>query len=78
MRIQAGAFQYGTVAEPLNLQGWQLVDELNRLLAGEAVSGYVVPVHLVTPENATRDGGSRMLFDPENGYRDVYRRIWKR
>ncbi|MEJ2454040.1 MAG: substrate-binding domain-containing protein [Candidatus Thiodiazotropha sp.] len=78
LRIQAGTFQYGTVAEPLNLQGWQLVDELNRLLSGWEVSGYVMPVHLVTPDNIGFDGGPRMLFDPDNGYREVYRRIWKR
>jgi ribose transport system substrate-binding protein len=78
LRIQAGIFQYGTVAEPLNLQGWQLVDELNRLLSGWEVSGYVMPVHLVTPANIGFDGGPRMLFDPDNGYREAYRRIWKR
>jgi ribose transport system substrate-binding protein len=77
-RIQAGVFQIATVAEPLNLQGWQLVDELNRLLAGRPVSGYVVPVHIVTSANAAYDGGSRLLYDPDNGYRDIYRRIWKR
>jgi ribose transport system substrate-binding protein len=78
LRIQAGTFQYGTVAEPLNLQGWQLVDELNRLMSGNPVSGYVMPVHLVTAENIAFDGGSRLLFDPDNGYREVYRRLWKR
>lgn len=78
LRIRAGTFQTATVAEPLNLQGWQLVDELNRLMAGEAVTGYVIPVHLVTAENIPYDGGSRMLYDPDNGYRDIYRHIWKR
>lgn len=78
MRIQAGIFQTGTVAEPLNLHGWQMVDELNRLLAGQQVSGYTVPVHLVTPANAAYDGGPRFQYDPDNGYRDVYRRIWRR
>ena len=78
MRIRAGAFQTGTVAEPLNLHGWQLVDELNRLLAQEPVSGYVAPVHLVTPANVMYDGGSRLQYDPDNGYRDSYRRIWRR
>ncbi len=78
MRIQAGAFQTGTVAEPLNVHGWQLVDELNRLLAGRPVSGHIVPVHLVTPENIAHDGGPRLQYDPDNGYRETYRRIWKR
>lgn len=39
LRIQAGAFQTSTVAEPLNLQGWQLVDEVNRLLTHHVVTG---------------------------------------
>ncbi len=42
-RIRAGQFQKVTVAEPLNLQGWQLVDELNRAFAGEQWSGYLSP-----------------------------------
>ena len=78
LRIRAGTFQTATVAEPLNLQGWQLVDETNRLLAGERVSGYVYPAHLVTADNVASDGGDRLHFDPANGYRDIYRRIWKR
>jgi ribose transport system substrate-binding protein len=77
MRIGAGAFQLGTVAEPLNLHGWQLVDELNRLLSQQPVSSYIVPVHLVTPENVAYDGGPGFQFDPDNGYREVYRRIWQ-
>lgn len=78
LRIRAETFQTGTVAEPLNLHGWQLVDELNRLLASQPVSGYVAPVHLVTAANIAFDGGPRLLYDPDNGYRDIYRRIWKR
>ncbi|MEP6874519.1 MAG: substrate-binding domain-containing protein [Burkholderiales bacterium] len=78
MRIRAGTYQTGTVAEPLNLQGWQVVDELNRLFAGQPVSGFVAPVHLVSGENVVSDGGSRFVYDPENGYRDIYRQIWKR
>lgn len=78
LRIQAKTYQSATVAEPLNQQGWQLVDELNRLFASQPVSGFVAPVHLVNAENISFDGGSRLQYDPENGYRDVYRRIWKR
>jgi ribose transport system substrate-binding protein len=78
MRIRAGAYQTGTVAEPLNMQGWQVVDELNRLFAGQPISGFVAPVHLVSGENVVSDGGSRFVYDPENGYRDIYLRIWKR
>jgi len=77
-RIRSGGLQGGTVPEPLNLQGWQLVDELNRLLAGQPISDYVAPVHLVTEENVRYDGGERGGYDPDNGYREIYRTIWGR
>lgn len=76
LRIEANVFQTGTVAEPLNLHGWQLLDELNRLFSGQAVTGYVHPVHLVTSENIKFDGGERQKYDPDNNYRSVYKQIW--
>ncbi len=78
LRIQAGIFQTCTVAEPLNVHGWQLVDELNRLMNNQPVSGYIIPVHLVTSKNVMHDRGPRFYYDPNNGYRDVYRHIWGR
>lgn len=75
-RIQQNYYQYGTVAEPLSIHGWQAVDEMNRALAGERDSGFVVPVHLFLPQNATEDGGATFTFDPANGYRDAYKKIW--
>ncbi len=77
-RIRAGQFQKVTVAEPLNLQGWQLVDELNRALAGEKWSGYLSPLHVVTADNVEFDGGPKNTFDPDNGYRDEYKKIWSK
>ena len=75
-RIRTGQYQAVTVAEPLNLQGWQLVDELNRAIQGEEWSGYTSPLHVVTADNISFDGGDNNLFDPGNGYRDEYARIW--
>jgi ribose transport system substrate-binding protein len=75
-RIRAGQFQKVTIAEPLNLQGWQLVDELNRAFAGEAWSGYLSPLHVVTSDNVEFDGGPKNSFDPDNGYRDEYTKLW--
>lgn len=75
-RIRAKQYQSVTVAEPLNLQGWQLVDELNRAFSGEAWSGYVSPLHVVTADNVEFDGGPKNTFDPDNGYRDEYKKIW--
>ena len=49
---------------------------MNRYFAGQAPSGYVTPVHLVTADNIEFDGGPNNIFDPDNGYRDQYRKIW--
>jgi ribose transport system substrate-binding protein len=75
-RISKKRYQIGTVAEPLRLHGWQAVDELNRSFAGQKDSGYSTPVHLVTSANIKFDGGQRNEFDPDNGYRNIYRKIW--
>jgi ribose transport system substrate-binding protein len=75
-RIRAGQYQSVTVAEPLNLQGWQLVDELNRAINGSEWSGYTSPLHVVTKDNISFDGGDKNIFDPGNGYRDEYAKIW--
>ena len=75
-RIQQNYYQYGTVAEPLAQHGWQVVDEMNRAFAGEAHSGFVAPVHLFIPNNVMSDGGDKFIYDPDNGYRDAYKKIW--
>jgi ribose transport system substrate-binding protein len=75
-RIRTKRFQAGTVPEPLNMQGWQIVDEMNRAFSKAAWSGYSPKVHLVTAENVGKDGGPKNEFDPDNGYRDQYKRIW--
>ena len=74
-RIRSGEYQAVTVAEPLNLQGWQLVDEMNRAVQGEACSGYITAPALVTEEGLKAMGDSNS-FDPQNGYRDAYSKIW--
>jgi ribose transport system substrate-binding protein len=65
------------VAEPLLQQGWQVVDEVNRLLSGQPPSRYFGRPRLFTASNLQVDGGPRLRFDPDNGYRDAYRRIWR-
>ncbi len=74
-RIRTGQYQSITVAEPLNLQGWQLVDELNRAIQGEACSGYVTAPAVVDSAGAKSMGDSNQ-FDPDNGYREAYAKIW--
>jgi ribose transport system substrate-binding protein len=75
-RVRQGQYQPATIPEPLNLHGWQAIDEMNRAFAGAPPSGYVTPVHLVTIDNIQFDGAPNNIFDPENGYRDQYRKIW--
>lgn len=75
-RIRAKQNQIATVPEPLQQQGWQLIDELNRAFAKQPWSGYVSGIHLVMPDNIAYDGGPKNIFDPDNGYRDQYRSIW--
>jgi ribose transport system substrate-binding protein len=75
-RIRASRYQAGTVPEPLNMQGWQVVDEMNRAFSKQPWSGYVPKVHLVTAANVGKDGGPNNLFDPDNGYRDRYKAVW--
>ena len=75
-RIRQGQYQIATVPEPLHLQGWDAMDELNRALAGDKPSGYVTKVHLVTKANIDADGGEDNAFDPGNHYRDHYKQIW--
>jgi len=73
-RIRTGQYQAVTVAEPLNLQGWQLVDELNRAVQGQPCSGYITAPALVTEDGLKANAGN--TFDPQNGYRDAYSKIW--
>jgi ribose transport system substrate-binding protein len=75
-RIRGDNYQFATVAEPLSLHGWQLIDEANRALAGMQWSGYVAPTHLVTKDNIGTNGGPNNVYDPDNGYRDIYKKIW--
>jgi len=75
-RIRDKHYQIATVAEPLHLHGWMCIDELNRAFAAEPPSGSVPPPHLFVASNLDHDGGPDNLYDPENGYKDIYRKIW--
>jgi ribose transport system substrate-binding protein len=71
-RIGAGQFQSATVPEPLREQGWQIVDEFNRAFNRQPASRYVAPIHVTDRSNIA----GMTEWDPQNGYRDVYRRMW--
>lgn len=75
-RIRTGQYQAATVAEPLSLQGWECIDELNRAFNGMKWSGFVPPVHLFIKADIGADGGPGNVYDPNNNYRAIYTKIW--
>ncbi|MBV8666178.1 MAG: substrate-binding domain-containing protein [Burkholderiaceae bacterium] len=77
-RIRAKKGQMGTVAEPLNLQAWQMIDEINRALAGEKPSGFAPAPYVVTLQNIAFYGGTNNAFEPSDGYQSAYKSIWGR
>ena len=75
-RLHSNILQIGTVPEPATMQGWQLVDELNRAFSKVGPSGFVQPTHFVSAENIAFDGGGKNIFEPENDYRNHYKKFW--
>ena len=52
------------------------IDDLNRAFAGQPPSGFVPRPHLFIASNLDRDGGQNNVYEPENGYKDIYKKIW--
>ena len=77
-RIREGVYQGATVAEPLLLHGWQIVDEFNRAFLLQKPSGYSAAVHLVTDANIDQVVNSAGIYDPPNEYRESYLDMWKK
>ncbi|GAB3468172.1 hypothetical protein GCM10027519_38710 [Kineococcus endophyticus] len=73
LRAAGQQFQAATIPEPLNQEGWQIVDEFNRAFAGQPDSGYVPAVHITDADNV----GSTTSWDPA-GYREAYATLWGR
>ncbi|MDN4641488.1 substrate-binding domain-containing protein [Agreia sp. PsM10] len=71
-RIRSVDYQSATVAEPLVLEAWQLIDETNRAFAGADPSTFVPAPGLITVKNVPTGD----VFDPDSGYRDVFTKVW--
>lgn len=73
-RIRSGASQQkASIAEPLSLQGWQSVDELNRAFSGRPSSGYTSKPLLLTTKSL-RDSSDQTKVEAEA--RKTYLSIW--
>lgn len=75
-RIHANNHQKATVAEPLLLQGWQIVDEINRAFDGQQWSGLFTESCVVSGANILSDVSIDEFYDPANKYRDFYLSYW--
>lgn len=71
-RIRSVDYQAATVAEPLILESWQLIDEVNRAFAKASPSTFVPAPGLITVKNVPTGD----VFDPASGYRDVFKKVW--
>jgi ribose transport system substrate-binding protein len=72
-RIRTQQYQAATVAEPLYLQAWQLVDAVNDTLADVKIPDFVAAPGLIDHSNVPTSGD---VFDPDSGYRQIYTSAW--
>ena len=75
-RIRSGEYQMVTVSEPVEMQAYQAIDEINRAIQGQPPSGFVQAPYLVTPENVDAEGGDQNAFIPTNDYKRRYLELW--
>ncbi len=73
---KGGQYQVVTVSEPIELQAYQAIDELNRAFHKAPPSGFVQPPFLVTKDNIASEGGDKNTFIPSNDYKKHYMEIW--
>ena len=62
---KGGQYQAVTVSEPIELQAYQAIDELNRAFHGQPPSGFVQPPFLVTKDNIHSRGRRQEYVHPE-------------
>jgi ribose transport system substrate-binding protein len=75
-RIRRGDYQAATIPEPIDLFGWQAVDELNRAFHHQSWSHFMPAIHIVDRSNIDREGGTLNQYIPGNNYRTWYLHIW--
>lgn len=76
-RIRQNKYQIATVPEPLTLQGWQLIDEINRAFNNLPPSNFNAPITIIDINNIKYIDATKNRYDPDNQYRESYLKIWK-
>jgi ribose transport system substrate-binding protein len=76
-RIRAGnQYQQVTIPEPIEMQGYQTIDEINRALHHLPPSVFQQTPYLVEASNIHAEGGDQDGYDPSNDYVKHYKAIW--
>ncbi len=75
-RISSNTLQVATVPEPLILQGWQIVDELNRAFNQNAPSDYIEKAQIINRQNIKQYVDKSNNYDPDQQYRKAYLQLW--
>ena len=76
-RIRQKQYQIATVAEPLHLQGWQMHRRAEpRLRRRDAERLSCRTSTCSSTPTSTRTAARNNIFDPGNGYKDQYKKIW--
>lgn len=75
-RIRTGNDQAATVAAPLSEQGWEVVDQMNRAIAGKPADNFVAAPRLFDRADIGTDGGPQNTYVPNNNYQRHYKNIW--
>ena len=75
-RISTNTLQVATVPEPLILQGWQVVDELNRAFNQDEPSGYIEKAQIINRQNIKQYVDKSHNYDPDQQYRKAYLQLW--
>ena len=75
--IRAGGAQIADAAYPPGrYAGWQIVDQVGRLLAGEDAAQREFPVQMIDADNVGADNSIESVFPGLAGFEDEYRQAW--
>jgi ABC-type sugar transport system substrate-binding protein len=77
--IRQGGAQIATVAYPdAGFLGWEVVDQIGRLLLGQrSARTREIPVQVIDYTNVGRDNSMAQVFPKLVGYEAQYRRMWR-
>jgi ribose transport system substrate-binding protein len=75
-RIRTNDDQAATVAAPLSEQGWEVIDQLNRAMAGKPADNFVAAPRLFDHADIGTDGGPQNTYIPNDDYQKHYEAIW--